>query len=65
MLIREGKNMAVNETKCRKCGKVISVTNKIDTGKEYKYEKVNNDSRFIDKFGFERNFCKNCMKQHA
>lgn len=56
------KKELFNHTKCCKCGKVIANIYKIDTGKEYIYEKENTSDRFIDKWGFERTICKNCMK---
>lgn len=52
----------VGKTKCNKCGKIISIVKKIDTIVGYKYEKENLSCRFIDKWGFERNFCKDCVR---
>lgn len=49
-------------TKCNKCGKTIAVVKQIETNKGYEYIKLNKECRYIDKWGFERNFCKGCMK---
>ena len=49
-------------TKCLKCGKTIAVTRQFDIGIEYIYETENLNCRYIDKWGFERNYCKSCMR---
>lgn len=63
---KEGKDMMetkiVARARCIKCGAVIGVVEQIDTGKEYRYNKVNLAIRYIDRWGYERNFCKKCMR---
>lgn len=49
-------------TKCIKCGKIIAVTVQVETENGFEYTKENKDCRFMDKWGVERNFCKDCMK---
>lgn len=53
-------------TKCNKCGGTIAITRQffVDKGERswYGYESENLDCRYIDKWGFARNFCKTCMK---
>lgn len=49
-------------TRCNKCGKIIAKTEQIETEKGFEYFTVNADCRFVDKWGYERNFCKCCMK---
>lgn len=49
-------------TKCIKCGKTIAITKQIEGEDGFKYITENKDCRFIDKWGYERNFCKDCMK---
>lgn len=56
------KKVRIDRKRCCKCGKVIAEIYKIDTGTEYKYESENTPDRFIDKWGFERNLCKKCVK---
>lgn len=55
-----------SHTKCNICGKEIAVTRQFfaDKGERcwYGYECEDLDCRFIDKWGFARNFCKTCMK---
>lgn len=49
--------------KCRKCRQTISMVNKYETEDgHYDYQVENLDNRFIDKWGYHRNFCKSCMK---
>ena len=52
----------IARTKCLKCGVVIEVVDQIDTGKEYQYKKRSLENRYIDKWGYSRNFCKRCIK---
>ena len=52
----------IARTRCLKCGAVIEVVKQYDTGKEYQYKKFNLENRYIDKWGYDRNFCKKCMK---
>ena len=52
----------VGRTKCLKCGKAIAITRQIETPSGYKYEKENLPHRYTDQCGFERNFCKGCMR---
>lgn len=60
---RKGRAMKiVGYTRCNKCGKVIAVTEQIETDKGFDYIKQNKGCRYIDRWGFERNFCKKCMK---
>lgn len=49
--------------RCDKCSAVIARTYRIDTGTAYHFEVENTPERFIDKWGFGRNFCKKCMKE--
>lgn len=49
-------------TKCNKCGKIIAVTEQIETEEGFDYITKNEDCRYIDKWGYERNFCKECME---
>ena len=49
-------------TRCLKCGAVIEVVKQYDTGKEYQYKKFSLENRYIDKWGYGRNFCKKCMR---
>lgn len=51
--------------RCRKCGTPISEVLKHDNGKTYSYEKRNLESRYIDRWGFERDYCKCCMKRYG
>lgn len=48
--------------KCIKCGKVISSTELVETETGFEYIKRNEECRYIDRWGYERNFCKGCMK---
>lgn len=52
----------VAHTKCIRCGRVISVTEQFETETGSAYKKKNEDCRYIDKWGFERNICKGCMR---
>ena len=45
-----------------KCKTVISITYQIDTGKEFQYKAENTADRYIDRWGFSRDFCKKCMR---
>lgn len=49
-------------TKCIKCGKVIAITEQVETNRGYKYINHDKECRYVDKWGFVRNFCKECMK---
>ena len=49
-------------TKCIKCGRTIAVTKQFETETEYAYETENDECRYIDKWGYARNFCKSCMR---
>lgn len=50
-------------TKCIKCGKEIAVTRQFVTDEGFfDYKTENADCRFIDKWGYARNFCKACMR---
>lgn len=49
-------------TKCNKCGRAISVTRQFITDKGYEYETEDAKCRYIDRWGFARNFCKTCMR---
>jgi len=48
--------------KCNTCGKIIAITYRIDKEDCFEYKTENTSDRFIDKWGNERNFCKDCMK---
>ena len=51
------------EKKCNKCKKVIAYIYRIDdTENSYKFISENTSDRYIDKWGYERNYCKNCIK---
>lgn len=52
------KYEVITTQKCAKCKCVIAEY--VRKGKSYKT--VNLPNRFIDKWGYERNFCKDCMK---
>ena len=52
----------VGRTKCRRCGRVIAVTRQIETPNGYEYVKENLPHRYTDQWGYERNFCKGCMR---
>lgn len=52
----------VGRTKCRRCGRVIAVTRQIETPNGCEYVKENLPHRYTDRWGFERNFCKGCMR---
>jgi hypothetical protein len=49
-------------TKCNKCGRIIAITRQFETENGFVYETDNAKCRYIDKWGFERNFCRTCMK---
>lgn len=49
-------------TRCIKCGKVIATTRQFITEHGFEYATKDEDCRYIDKWGFSRNFCKECMK---
>lgn len=49
-------------TKCIKCGKTIATTRQFITDAGFEYETENAECRYIDKWGFARNYCKTCMK---
>ena len=49
-------------TKCIKCGRSIAITRQFCTDTGFVYETENAKCRYIDKWGFARNFCKTCMK---
>lgn len=59
---KETRMKIVGYTKCNKCGKVIAVTEQVETDKGFDYIKHNKECRYIDRWGFERNFCKKCMR---
>ena len=49
--------------RCIRCGREIAITRQFWTDKGwYGYETENFGCRFIDKWGFERNFCNACIK---
>lgn len=48
--------------RCFKCGEVIAVVRQIETGEGFEYEVENLQDRFIDKWGFARNLCKECVR---
>lgn len=50
-------------TKCNKCGRTIATTKQFVTGKGFEYKTENEDCRYIDRWGFARNFCKACMSE--
>ena len=49
-------------TKCIKCGRSIAITRQFCTDAGFEYETENAKCRYVDKWGFARNFCKTCMK---
>ena len=49
--------------KCNTCGKIIAITYRIDKEDYFEYKTENTSDRFIDKWGNERNFCKDCMNR--
>lgn len=49
-------------TKCIKCGRAIAETRQFISDKGYEYKTENLECRFIDKWGYERNFCKTCIQ---
>lgn len=49
-------------TKCIKCGKTIAVTRQFITDEGFTYKTENEECRYIDKWGYARNFCRTCMK---
>lgn len=49
-------------TKCNKCGRAIAITRQFITDAGFEYETENAVCRYIDKWGYARNFCKTCMK---
>lgn len=49
-------------TKCNKCGRAIAITRQFATDNGFEYETENGSCRYIDKWGYARNFCKSCMK---
>lgn len=51
-----------SQRKCNKCGRVIAVTRQYATDKGYEYGTENTECRYIDRWGFARNFCKDCMR---
>lgn len=51
-----------SSTKCIGCGKEIAITRQFITGAGFKYKTENAECRYIDKWGYARNFCKTCMK---
>lgn len=48
--------------RCNTCGEIIAITYQIDTGSMYRYKSENTPERYIDKWGYARNFCKKCMR---
>lgn len=51
-----------SSTKCIGCGKEIAITRQFITDTGFKYKTENAECRYIDKWGYARNFCKTCMK---
>ena len=51
-----------NKKECNKCGKIIGYTYKIDIGNCYKFISENTQDRYIDKWGYGRNYCKSCIR---
>ena len=51
-----------SSTKCVICGKEIATTRQFITDAGFEYKTENKDCRYIDKWGFARNFCKDCIK---
>lgn len=51
-----------SHTKCIKCGRAIAITRQFITDNGFVYETDNAKCRYIDKWGFARNYCKACMK---
>ena len=49
-------------TKCIKCGKTIAVTRQFISDAGFSYKTENTECRYIDKWGYARNFCRTCMK---
>ncbi len=52
----------MGRTRCIKCGKTIAVTRQFETNVGFDYKTENAECRYIDKWGYARNFCKTCMK---
>jgi DNA-directed RNA polymerase subunit N (RpoN/RPB10) len=55
--------MVKGYSRCIKCGRVIATVEQVETDKGFTYIKHNEECRYIDKLGFDRNFCKECMKK--
>lgn len=49
-------------TVCNVCGEVIAKVRQIEIDTGFDYIKENMPNRYIDRWGYERNFCKKCMK---
>ena len=52
-----------SSTRCIRCGKEIAITRQFMSEVGYVYRTENLKCRFIDKWGFPRNFCKGCMER--
>lgn len=55
------KNKVWSHKRCNVCKTVIAITYQIDTGSIYDYKIENTPERYIDRWGYARNFCKMCM----
>ena len=49
--------------KCVKCGREIAVTRQFHTNEGFGYETEDHECRYIDKWGYRRNYCKECMSR--
>lgn len=49
-------------TRCIGCGKEIAITRQFISDVGFAYKTENLKRRYIDKWGFPRNYCKECMK---
>ena len=51
-----------SHSKCIRCGKEIAVTRQIITDEGFEHQTENAEARYIDRWGYPRNFCKKCME---
>lgn len=51
-----------SSTRCIRCGKEIAITRQFISDVGFVYKTENLKRRYIDKWGFPRNYCKGCMK---
>lgn len=58
----EERREVFSHERCSKCGKIIATIYKVDNNEEYQYIEESTSDAFIDKWGYRRKFCKECMK---